>query len=89
MGVALGYVGSIVSALLLGTTTDADGNITAASFLLIGSLFAVFAIPIFVIVRERQRPRRILQPGRSTALLVAAAGHHRACARSGPGCCAS
>ena len=55
VGVALGYVGSIVSALLLGTTTDADGNITAASFLLIGSLFAVFAIPIFVIVRERQR----------------------------------
>jgi len=55
VGVALGYVGSIVSAVLLGTTTDADGNITAASFLLIGSLFAVFAIPIFVIVRERQR----------------------------------
>jgi UMF1 family MFS transporter len=57
VGVALGYVGSIVSALLLRTTTDADGNITAASFLLIGSLFAVFAIPIFVIVRERQRQR--------------------------------
>ncbi|HEY8179642.1 MAG TPA: MFS transporter, partial [Candidatus Limnocylindria bacterium] len=55
VGVALGYVGSIVSALLLGATTDAEGNITAASFLLIGSLFAVFAIPIFVIVRERQR----------------------------------
>jgi UMF1 family MFS transporter len=56
VGVALGYVGSIVSALLLGTTVDADGNITAASFLLIGSLFAVFAIPIFVLVNERQRP---------------------------------
>jgi UMF1 family MFS transporter len=55
VGVALGYVGSIVSALLLRTTTDADGHITAASFVLIGSLFAVFAIPIFVIVRERQR----------------------------------
>src|ERR687898_1942276 len=56
VGVALGYVGSIVSALLLGTTVDADGNITAASFLLIGSLFAVFAIPIFVLVHERKRP---------------------------------
>jgi UMF1 family MFS transporter len=54
VGVALGYVGSIVSALLLGLTTDANGDITATSFLLIGSLFAVFAIPIFVIVRERQ-----------------------------------
>jgi UMF1 family MFS transporter len=54
VGVALGYVGSIVSALLLGLTVDHDGNITAASFLLIGSLFAVFAIPIFVLVRERQ-----------------------------------
>ncbi|HET6745399.1 MAG TPA: MFS transporter [Candidatus Limnocylindria bacterium] len=55
VGVALGYVGSIVSALLLGTTVDADGNITAASFVLIGSLFAVFAIPIFVLVQERKR----------------------------------
>jgi UMF1 family MFS transporter len=63
VGVALGYVGSIVSALLLGTTTDADGNITAASFLLIGSLFAVFAIPIFVIVRERQRQVGSFSPG--------------------------
>lgn len=53
VGVALGYVGSIVSALLLGLTTDPNGDITATSFLLIGSLFAVFAIPIFVIVRER------------------------------------
>ena len=63
VGVALGYVGSIVSALLLGTTTDADGNITAASFVLIGSLFAVFAIPIFVIVRERQRQGSSFSPG--------------------------
>jgi UMF1 family MFS transporter len=57
IGVALGYVGSIVSALLLGLTTDADGNITAGSFLLVGSLFAVFAIPIFVLVRERERAK--------------------------------
>jgi UMF1 family MFS transporter len=57
VGVALGYVGSITSALLLGLTTDANGDITAASFVLVGSLFAVFAIPIFVLVRERTRPR--------------------------------
>jgi UMF1 family MFS transporter len=55
VGVALGYVGSIVSALLLGVTVDTDGNITPASFLLIGSLFAVFAIPIFVLVHDRQQ----------------------------------
>jgi UMF1 family MFS transporter len=55
VGVALGYVGSIVSALLLGLTVDGDGNITPVSFLLIGSLFAVFAIPIFVLVRDRQQ----------------------------------
>ena len=88
VGVALGYVGSIVSALLLGTTTDADGNITAASFLLIGSLFAVFAIPIFVIVRERQRQggtfssARHCAPGRSC-------GSPSRMRASGPGCCAS
>jgi UMF1 family MFS transporter len=55
VGVALGYVGSIVSALLLGLTVDGDGNVTPASFLLIGSLFAVFAIPIFVLVHDRQQ----------------------------------
>ena len=79
VGVALGYVGSIVSALLLGTTTDADGNITAASFLLIGSLFAVFAIPIFVIVTGAPAPERRVQFRRGAALVVAAADHHRPC----------
>jgi UMF1 family MFS transporter len=55
IGVSLGYVGSITSALLLGTTLGADGEITPASFVLVGSLFAVFAIPIFVLVHERRR----------------------------------
>ena len=54
IGVGLGYLGSIVSALLYGLTTDADGQTTAASFLLVASLFAVFAIPIFAIVTERR-----------------------------------
>jgi UMF1 family MFS transporter len=53
VGVALGYVGTIVSGLLFGLTVDADSETTAASFLLIGSLFAIFAIPIFAIVHER------------------------------------
>ncbi len=53
VGVALGYLGTIVSGLLFRLTTDADGDSTAASFLLVGSLFAVFAAPIFLRVRER------------------------------------
>jgi len=53
VGVALGYVGTIASGLLFGLTVTADGETTAASFLLIGSLFAIFAIPIFAIVHER------------------------------------
>ncbi len=53
VGVALGYVGTIVSGLLFGLTVDANGETTAASFLLIGSLFAIFAVPIFAIVHER------------------------------------
>ena len=54
IGVALGYMGSIVSGLLFKLTTDANGDSTVASFLLVGSLFALFAIPLFVRVRERQ-----------------------------------
>ena len=54
IGVGLGYLGSIVSALLYGLTTDADGQTTAASFVLVASLFAVFAIPIFTLVTERR-----------------------------------
>jgi UMF1 family MFS transporter len=53
IGVGLGYMGTIVSGLLFRFTTDADGNSTAASFLLVASLFALFAIPLFAIVRER------------------------------------
>ena len=56
VGVALGYLGTIVSGLLLRFTTDAEGLITASSFLLVAALFAIFAIPLFVVVREAQRP---------------------------------
>ena len=55
VGVALGYLGTIVSGLLLRFTTDDQGLITASSFLLVAALFAIFAIPIFVVVREAER----------------------------------
>ena len=58
-GVALGYLGTIVSGLLFRFTTDADGNSTAASFVLVASLFGLFAIPIFLRVRERQPTGRV------------------------------
>jgi UMF1 family MFS transporter len=54
IGVGLGYLGSIVAALLYGLTTDTDGRTTAISFVLVASLFAIFAIPLFAIVRERR-----------------------------------
>ena len=55
IGVALGYLGAIVAALLFRMTTDADGLTTASSFLLMAMLFGIFAIPIFLLVHERQR----------------------------------
>jgi UMF1 family MFS transporter len=53
VGVGLGYLGTIVSGLLYRLTIDTDDRSTPASFLLVGSLFALFAIPLFVRVRER------------------------------------
>ena len=54
IGVGVGYLGTIVSGLLFRFTTDAEGNSTPASFLLVASLFALFAIPLFTIVTERR-----------------------------------
>jgi MFS transporter, UMF1 family len=54
IGVGLGYLGSIVSATLYGLTTDSEGLTTAVSFVLVASLFAVFAIPLFLLVTERR-----------------------------------
>ena len=80
VGVALGYLGTIVSGLLFKLTTNADGGSTAASFLLIGSLFAVFAAPIFLRVHERS-PRgqqfRMIDALRSWSQLQATIGHAR------------
>jgi UMF1 family MFS transporter len=80
VGVALGYLGTIVSGLLFKLTTDADGGSTVASFLLVGSLFAVFAVPIFVRVHERSRPSqqfRMLDALRSWSQLQTTIGHAR------------
>ena len=78
VGVALGYLGTIVSGLLFKLTTDAGGDSTAASFLLVGSLFAVFAAPIFLRVREhapRGEQFRMIDALRSWSQLRATIQH--------------
>jgi UMF1 family MFS transporter len=80
IGVGLGYLGTIVSGLLFRFTTDADGNSTAASFLLIASLFAIFAVPLFLIVRERGpagEPFRAVDAVRSWSQLGTSIRHAR------------
>src|SRR5918995_5037835 len=80
IGVGLGYLGTIVSGLLFRFTTDADGNSTAASFLLIASLFGLFAIPLFALVRERRpsgEPFRAIDVVRSWAQLATSLRHAR------------
>jgi UMF1 family MFS transporter len=55
VGVALGYVGTLLVGVLLlaGVSTDADGRATPGTFVLAAVLFASFALPLFVRVRER------------------------------------
>jgi MFS transporter, UMF1 family len=80
VGVGLGYLGTIVSGLLFRFTTDADGTSTAASFLLVASLFAIFAIPLFVLVRERRpagEPFRASDAVRSWSQLATSLRHAR------------
>jgi MFS transporter, UMF1 family len=57
IGVALGYCGTLLVGvlLLLGLTTDVDGSSTPATFALVAGLFAIFAGPLFLLVRERER----------------------------------
>jgi MFS transporter, UMF1 family len=80
IGVGLGYLGTIVSGLLFRFTTDTEGNSTAASFLLIASLFAIFAVPLFVLVRERRplgEPFRATDVVRSWSQLATSIRHAR------------
>ncbi|MGQ0608225.1 MAG: MFS transporter [Chloroflexota bacterium] len=57
IGVALGYCGTLLVGVLLlaGISTDADGGSTSATFALVAGLFAVFAAPLFLLVREAPR----------------------------------
>ena len=57
IGVALGYCGTLLVGVLLlvGISTDADGGSTPATFALVAGLFAAFAGPLFLLVRERER----------------------------------
>ncbi len=58
IGVALGYCGTLLVGvlLLLGLSTDADGRSTPSTFALVAGLFLVFAGPLFLLVREQERP---------------------------------
>ncbi len=56
IGVALGYCGTLLvgGLLLLGITIDNDQS-TPSTFVLVAGLFAVFAGPLFLLVRELKR----------------------------------
>ena len=60
IGVALGYCGTLLVGVLLlaGISTDADGESTPATFALVAGLFLIFAGPLFLLVRERERGGR-------------------------------
>jgi UMF1 family MFS transporter len=80
IGVALGYTGTIVAGLLFRFTTDDDGRTTVASFVLVASLFALFAIPLFALVRERRpagQPFRAIDAVRSWSQLRTTIRHAR------------
>ncbi len=54
IGVGLGYVGTIVGALVVRVFGFHDGKPTEFGFVLTAVLFAVLALPVFVVIRERQ-----------------------------------
>jgi MFS transporter, UMF1 family len=57
VGVALGYCGTLLVGvlLLLGVSTGSDGESTSATFVLVGSLFALFAAPLFLVIHDARR----------------------------------
>ncbi|HEX9610053.1 MAG TPA: MFS transporter, partial [Candidatus Limnocylindria bacterium] len=86
IGVALGYCGTLLVGvlLLLGVSTGPDGESTSSTFVLVGSLFALFAAPLFLVVHDRPRagsPFRIGDAARSWAQLAETLRH----ARQAPG----
>lgn len=54
VGVALGYVGTIVGALSIRQLTFVGGKPSESTFVVTAILFALFAVPIFLVVRERR-----------------------------------
>jgi len=65
IGVALGYCGTLLVGVLLlvGISTDADGRSTPSTFALVAALFLLFAGPLFLLVRERERTRNRFSAG--------------------------
>lgn len=60
LGVGLGYVGVLVGSVAL--TTIVPEHDYQRAFLPTAALFALFALPIFLFVRERRHPRPSTQP---------------------------
>ena len=54
IGVGLGYVGTIVGALAVRIFGFHDGQPTEMGFVLTAVLFAVIALPLFLVIRERR-----------------------------------
>ena len=85
IGIAVGYVGTIVGALTVMVLTFRDGEPTAASFTLTALLVAAFSVPLFLVLRERQRGAaratralREVQPRRAWRQLLDTIGDARA-----------
>jgi UMF1 family MFS transporter len=54
IGVGLGYVGTIVGALTVRMLAFQDGKPTVMVFALTAVMFAILALPVFLVVRERR-----------------------------------
>jgi MFS transporter, UMF1 family len=81
LGGGLGYAGVLVAGVLLQFTTDADGRITTATFLLTAVLFGLVAAPALALMREEApaRPGAAAEARRPFRRLAAAfAGARRA-----------
>ena len=84
IGVALGYCGTLLVGvlLLLGVSTGPDGESTSSTFVLVGSLFALFAAPLFLVIHDRGAAGRgrisLADAGRSWSQLAETVRHARA-----------
>jgi UMF1 family MFS transporter len=84
IGVALGYCGTLLvgALLLLGVSTAPNGESTSATFVLVGSLFALFAAPLFLVIHDRRVEGRarisLADAGRSWSQLAETVRHARA-----------